>query len=129
MQKGKPFQHPSGPEFLDTADHGVGQGREAKESVLPPSQQQQQHETGQDHRIEQGEDVGTQDVPKAAAGEGRNAVGQPGAYSFRNLRVGQAVRPVLSAQPAQRLRTTFSALVSAAFEKVSYASMIFSSGK
>ncbi len=77
VKNSQPVQGLLRPVFLDDADHGVADGGEAEQGILPLPQEQQQEEAGADDCVEEREDVGPEDLPQAAAGGVRDAVGKP----------------------------------------------------
>ena len=73
----KPTQRELGPKLLRHPDHDVGDDEEAKESVLPVAEYEQQREAAAHDEVEEREQIGLHDAPERATGVARHDVGLP----------------------------------------------------
>jgi hypothetical protein len=90
-KNGQPVQGLLRPVFLDDANHGVAGSGKAEQCVLPLTQDQQQEKARADDGIEERENVGSKDLPQAAAGGVRDAVCQPPFDAGTHLRLRKPV--------------------------------------
>lgn len=90
LKDGEAVQRPLRPELLDDADDRVSRRCQPEESILPAPEEEQQQEACTHDGVEEGQYVGTKDVPQAAACLIRCPVRQTTLRPGGSLECGQA---------------------------------------